>query len=129
MLWHPSRRLASIESVPTFLSASARAPAPTYTHTYTHIQVHGASGGVGLAAVQLAAAAGMRVIGTASSPKGRELVLAAGASLAVDHRAEGYLEAAAAATAGGAGFDVVVEMLANVNLPKARSLQMNNANL
>jgi NADPH2:quinone reductase len=35
--------------------------------------VHGASGGVGLAAVQLAHAAGMKVIGTAGSPEGLQV--------------------------------------------------------
>ena len=38
------------------------------------ILVHGASGGVGIAALQFANAAGLRVIGTAGSAKGRELV-------------------------------------------------------
>lgn len=83
-------------------------------------QVHGASGGVGLAAVQLASAAGMRVIGTASSNAGRSAVTAAGAAVVLDHKKEGYLDEAVAATGGNGGFDVVVEMLANVNLPKAR---------
>ena len=40
--------------------------------------VHGATGGVGLAAVQLAVAAGMTVIGTGGSPAGRELAQAQG---------------------------------------------------
>jgi len=40
------------------------------------VLVHGASGGVGLAAVQLARAAGLRVIGTAGSGEGPALVLA-----------------------------------------------------
>ena len=41
--------------------------------------VHGASGGVGIAAVQLARAAGLRVIGTVGSERGRKLVLDEGA--------------------------------------------------
>lgn len=83
-------------------------------------QVHGASGGVGLAAVQLAAAAGMRVVGTASSERGRSAALAAGARLALNHAQEGYMDETVATTGGNGGFDVVVEMLANVNLPKVR---------
>jgi len=42
------------------------------------VLVHGATGGVGLAAVQLAVAAGMTVIGTGGSPAGRELAQAQG---------------------------------------------------
>ena len=45
------------------------------------VLVHGASGGVGIAAVQLACAAGMTVIGTASTERGRHLVLEQGAHL------------------------------------------------
>ena len=77
--------------------------------------VHGASGGVGLAAVQFAAAAGLTVIGTASSEAGRELVTAQGATHAFDHRDPLHLQAAFETT-GGRGFDLIVELLANVNL-------------
>ena len=79
--------------------------------------VHGASGGVGVAAVQLARAAGMTVIGTAGTPKGRELVLREGAHHALDHRAANYLEQLRSVS-GGRGADIIVEMLANVNLGK-----------
>ncbi len=81
------------------------------------VLVHGASGGVGTAAVQLARAAGMSVIGTAGSARGRDLVKAQGAGHVLDHRAPGHLDEIAGITAGR-GVDVVVEMLANVNLDK-----------
>ncbi len=81
------------------------------------VLVHGASGGVGVAAVQLARAAGMTVIGTAGTEKGRRLVTEQGAHHVLDHRAAGYLEKLVAVT-GGRGVDVVLEMLANVNLGK-----------
>ena len=77
--------------------------------------VHGASGGVGLAAVQLARAAGLHVIGTAGSEKGRRIVAEQGAAHVLDHHAEDYLEALADLTCGH-GVDVILEMLANVNL-------------
>jgi len=77
--------------------------------------VHGASGAVGLAAVQLSLAAGLHVVGTAGSEAGRELVRSQGAALAVDHRDPQHLVAAVAAT-GGRGFDVIIELLADVNL-------------
>ncbi len=79
--------------------------------------VHGASGGVGTAAVQLARAAGIKIIGTGGTPKGRELVAAQGAHHVLDHRAPDYLPQVTALT-GGRGVDVILEMLANVNLGK-----------
>jgi len=81
------------------------------------VLVHGASGGVGVAALQIARAAGLRVVGTAGTPEGIGLLLREGAHHAFDHRAPGYLESAAALT-GGRGFDVILEMLSNVNLAK-----------
>jgi NADPH2:quinone reductase len=79
--------------------------------------VHGASGGVGTAAVQIARALGMTVIGTAGTNEGRELVRRQGAQHAVNHRDSGYLDEVMQLT-GGRGVDVVLEMLANVNLDK-----------
>ena len=79
------------------------------------VLVHGASGGVGLAAVQLARAAGLVVIGTAGSDEGLELVRREGAHHAVDHRDPQYLQQIRDLT-GGAGADLILEMLANVNL-------------
>ena len=81
------------------------------------VLVHGASGGVGIAAVQLARARGMIVIGTASTERGRRLVAEQGAHHVVDHTASGYLDEVLKLT-GGQGVNVVLEMLANVNLQK-----------
>ncbi|GAB4242541.1 MAG: NADPH:quinone oxidoreductase family protein [Deltaproteobacteria bacterium] len=79
------------------------------------VLVHGASGGVGTAAVQIAKASGLRVFGTAGTPEGIAVAAREGAVAVFDHRVAGYLEEAVAAT-GGRGFDVILEMLANVNL-------------
>lgn len=79
------------------------------------VLVHGASGGVGIAAVQLARAVGSFVFGTAGTEEGRRLVAAEGAHHVLDHRAEGYLQELLTLT-GGRGVDVIIEMLANVNL-------------
>ncbi|HEX8560216.1 MAG TPA: NADPH:quinone reductase [Pyrinomonadaceae bacterium] len=81
------------------------------------VLVHGASGGVGTAAVQLARAAGLRVVGTAGTEEGRALVAEQGAHHVLDHRAPDYLGQLAGLT-GGRGVDVILEMLANVNLNK-----------
>ena len=79
--------------------------------------VHGASGGVGTAAVQLARAHGLRVLGTAGSDDGIKHVRQQGAHEAFDHRAPDHFEKIMKAT-GGHGVDVIVELLANVNLGK-----------
>lgn len=81
------------------------------------VLVHGASGGVGLAAVQLAKSFGMHVIGTAGTIQGRRLVEEQGAYCVLDHADPAYLEEIDRKTCGH-GADVILEMLANVNLNK-----------
>jgi NADPH2:quinone reductase len=79
------------------------------------VLVHGGSGAVGNATIQLARAAGLTVVATAGSAKGLDLIRELGAHHAIDHTDPGYHAAITTAT-GGRGPDVVVEMLANVNL-------------
>jgi NADPH2:quinone reductase len=79
------------------------------------VLVHGASGAVGIAAVQLAKAAGLRVIGTAGTDEGRALVLEQGADAVFDHRDPARVSAIKTVT-DGRGPDVILEMMANVNL-------------
>ncbi|GAC1671682.1 MAG: NADPH:quinone oxidoreductase family protein [Candidatus Acidiferrum sp.] len=78
--------------------------------------VHGASGGVGIAAVQMAQAMGLTVMGTAGSQKGIDLIRREGAQQGFLHTQAGYQEEIMKAT-GGRGVDIILEMLANVNLP------------
>ncbi|HBG46977.1 MAG TPA: NADPH:quinone reductase [Deltaproteobacteria bacterium] len=78
------------------------------------VLVHGATGGVGLATVQLAKALGMKVIGTGGTERGRDLVLEEGAEHALDHKDKEHLNVAA--SLAGGGLDVIIEFLANVNL-------------
>jgi NADPH:quinone reductase len=85
------------------------------------VLVHGASGGVGIAGVQLARAAGLTVIGTGGTPRGRELVAAKGAQHVLDHHSPDYLDAIMKIT-GGRGVDLVLEMQAHLNLGKALSV-------
>jgi NADPH2:quinone reductase len=77
--------------------------------------VHGASGGVGVASIQFARAIGMRIIGTGGTDRGRELVAKEGAHHVLDHRAPD-LAARVMEITGNNGADVILEMLANVNL-------------
>jgi len=88
--------------------------------------VHGASGGVGTAAIQFARAMGLTVFGTASSPKGQALVKNEGADLVFDHSKPGYTDEIMAAT-GGKGVNVILEMAAHINLAADMKLMAQNA--
>jgi len=81
------------------------------------VLVHGATGGVGLAAVQLAKARGLRVIGSGGTDKGLAAVRDNGADVAVNHKAANYTDEIMSAT-NGRGVDLVVEMAAHVNLDR-----------
>ena len=77
--------------------------------------IHGASGSVGSSAIQLAKRAGLRVVGSAGTAKGLELVRAEGVDHAVNHTEAGYMNDVRRVT-GGNGPELILEMLANVNL-------------
>lgn len=96
------------------------------------VLIHGASGGVGIAAIQWAKNAGLTVIGTAGSEEGMAVVKEQGADYVFDHSdlpagaessgflpsasgAGGYIAEVKAAT-GGKGVNIILEMLANKNL-------------
>jgi NADPH2:quinone reductase len=85
------------------------------------VLVHGATGGVGIAAVELAHARGCTVIGSGGTEKGLAVVREHGADLTVNHREQGYTDAILQAT-GGRGLDVIVEMAAHVNLDRDLAL-------
>jgi NADPH2:quinone reductase len=81
------------------------------------VLVHGASGGVGTAAVQWAKQAGAAVVGTASSDEGKQLVLESGADAVFDHTDEDHF-GDIRELADERGVDVIIEMLANANLER-----------
>lgn len=85
------------------------------------VLVHGASGGVGIAAVQFARASGMKVFGTAGTSQGEQLVQEAGAHKVFNHHKQGYLDAIKL-EAGENGVDVIIENAAHVNLGKDLAL-------
>ena len=85
------------------------------------VLIHGASGAVGIAAVQIARAAGLNVFGTAGTDRGRALAKEQGADEVFDHTSPDYQRQITAKT-HGKGVEIVVEMLANVNL--VRDLEM-----
>ncbi len=92
------------------------------------VLVHGATGGVGIAAVELAHAHGMTVIGTGGTERGLESVRERGAHVAVSHKDANYLDAVMQAT-GGRGVDVVMEMAAHINLDKDLSVLARNGRI
>ena len=79
--------------------------------------VHGASGGVGVAAVQLGKLAGLKVIGTAGTEEGLRLVKEEGAALALNHKDPDYLKQLMIFTKGR-GVNIILEMAAHLNLGK-----------
>jgi len=85
------------------------------------VLIHGASGGVGTAAVQLAVNHGCIVFGTAGTNQGRELVKSLGARDIFDHRSDDYMQQIMDRT-HGRGVDLIIEFLADKNLDKDLSL-------
>jgi NADPH:quinone reductase len=79
------------------------------------VLIHGGSGSVGLACIQFARDAGLRVIATAGTEKGLRLIVRMGADHALNHTKPGYMDEITSFTAGKEP-NLIVEMLANVNL-------------
>ena len=81
------------------------------------VLVHGATGGVGIACVELAHARGMTVIGSGGTDTGLNAVQEHGADVVVNHRSAGYTDEIMKAT-GGKGVELIVEMAAHLNLDR-----------
>lgn len=77
------------------------------------VVVHGATGGVGTAALQIAAACGARAIGVSRSAAGRDLVASLGATPVDDAN---FVEEVRETTGGG-GADVVIELVGAPHFP------------
>lgn len=85
------------------------------------VLIHGATGGVGTAAVQFAKSAGLTILATGGTTEGLAMLEALGANAVFDHSAPDYAEEIRSAT-GGEGVDLILEMLANVNLARDLTL-------
>jgi NADPH2:quinone reductase len=81
------------------------------------VLVHGATGGVGIACVELAHARGLTVIGSGGTDAGLAAVREHGADVVVNHRQPAYTDEITRAT-GGKGVNLIVEMAAHVNLDR-----------
>jgi len=84
------------------------------------VLIHGASGAVGTAAVQIARAIGTTVVGTAGTKDGMDVVSKCGAHHVFNHNHKSYEKKMVDHL--GTGFDVIIEHLANINL--GHDLQM-----
>ena len=84
------------------------------------VLIHGASGAVGTAAVQIARALGAVVVGTAGTKEGMDVVTKCGAHHVFNHNHKLYEKKMVEHL--GSGFDVIIEHLANINL--GHDLQM-----
>jgi NADPH2:quinone reductase len=71
------------------------------------VLIHGAAGGIGIAAIQVAKAFGAKVIATAGTPEKRAACLQEGADHAIDYRS-GFTDQVKALT-GGRGVDIVYD--------------------
>jgi putative PIG3 family NAD(P)H quinone oxidoreductase len=74
------------------------------------VLVHGGTSGIGIAAIQLAAAFGARVLATAGSAEKCAACLRLGASWAINYKEEDFVAATREAT-GGRGADVILDMV------------------
>jgi len=92
------------------------------------VLIHGATGGVGLAATQIAHAEGLTVLGTGSTDAGLQSVRASGADAVFNHAEVGYLDEIMKTTEGR-GVDVVLEMATHLNLDKDLALLANRGRI
>ncbi len=79
--------------------------------------VHGGTSGIGTTAIQMAVAAGARVVATAGTPAKCAACVELGAERAVNHREEDFVEAVRDLTAGR-GADVVLDMVGGDYTPR-----------
>lgn len=123
---------ASVFPIPDSLSMESAAALPTTyqtgyvaLHRRAAIQpgetllVHAGAGGVGSAAIQLGLAAGARVLATAGGPEKVEVCRKLGAEVAIDYKAEDFVEAVKEAT-GGKGADVIYDPVGGDTFDRSR---------
>jgi len=85
------------------------------------VLIHAAAGGVGLAAVRLAQAAGAEIYASAGNPEKREFLRTLGVRHVMDSRSLEFADEVSTQT-GGHGVDIVLNSLAGEFIPKSLSL-------
>jgi NADPH2:quinone reductase len=92
------------------------------------ILIHGASGAVGQACIQIAKAKDMKVIATAGSEKGLKLLQDLGADIVVNHRDEGHMSRAVALN-DNEEIPLIIEFLADRNLQEDMEICRRNGRI
>lgn len=121
---------AQVMPLPDFVSFEEGAAFPIQTLTAYHmlhtahqttpgqtVLVHSAAGGVGIVAVQIAKAAGARVIGTVSSDSKSDLVKRHGADAVINYAKSDFSEEARKLT-DGKGVDLILDAVGKPTLEK-----------
>ena len=127
---HVRTRSLAVARKPAGWSFAAAAPVPSafFTAYYAlhelarvregeRVLIHGAAGGVGIAAIQLAKHLGAEIFATAGSDAKRDFVRLLGADHVFDSRSLAFADEVMRAT-GGAGVDVVLNSLAGDAIPR-----------
>ncbi|MCE2760864.1 MAG: SDR family NAD(P)-dependent oxidoreductase [Acetobacteraceae bacterium] len=130
---HALTRVEALQPLPSGLSPEAAATIPVafITAAYSletlarlrpgeRVLIHGGAGGVGLAALQIAKAAGAFVAASAGTPEKRAFLRQLGADLVLDSRDAGFADALRAAWPDGV--DVVLNSLAGVAMERSLAL-------
>jgi NADPH:quinone reductase len=126
----PSERAVPLPAGTTFEEGACLGVPALTAHACVHaagspagrtVLVSGGAGRVGRYAVQLAKAAGARVVATAGDDGGRASAAEAGADVVLPSREPG-LAGAVREASGGRGVDLVVEVDLGANLPLAREV-------
>ena len=99
----------ALATIPTAFASALMSFDCSGLHAGERVLIHAGAGGVGLAAIQLAQAAGAEVFATASAPK-RAYLRSLGVEQVFDSRTTKFGEQILEAT-GGAGVDVVINSL------------------
>lgn len=102
----------------TFLTAQHALRALGRMAPGDRVLIHAATGGVGMAAVQLAKRAGVEIFGTAGNPTKRELARSLGAHHVFDSRSLSFADDVMRTT-NGEGVDIVLNSLAGDFIPKS----------
>ncbi|SDC24041.1 type I polyketide synthase [Belnapia rosea] len=130
---HARTRAEALVAMPEGLDAVEAATIPVAFMTAVHaleelaglepgerVLIHGGTGAVGLAALQVALACGARVAASAGSPARRAFLRAAGAELVLDSRDAGFADALRARWPEGV--DVVLNSLAGTAMERSLGL-------